>query len=77
MNDTGEPPLSLDRFLWLQDFAARLMELGAPGSVQELMQLGEDLYESSAGKSAREIAEFVWQQWPTEHGSITGSTSRE
>ncbi len=75
MNDASEPLLSLDRFLWLQDFAGRLLELGAPGSVQELMQFGEDYYQSSAGKPAQEIAELAWQQWPTEHGSITGTSS--
>ena len=63
-----DPAISFDRFLWLQDFAARLQELGAPASSMQLLTLGDALYENSTRTDPRSTADAVWARWPTEDG---------
>jgi hypothetical protein len=63
-----DPTISFDRFLWLQDFAARLQELGAPASSMQLIALGRTLYENSTRTDPRYTADTVWARWPTEDG---------
>ena len=36
----------LHRFVWAQNFAARLADLGAPASVEALLALGKDRFET-------------------------------
>jgi hypothetical protein len=59
--------LALRRFVWVQDFAARLAELGAPASVEAMLALGRERFQSSAERDAARAAESVWSEWPTEH----------
>ena len=59
--------LALRRFLWIQDFAARLADLGAPASVEALLQLGEERYLRGPKSDPSAAAESVWAEWPTEH----------
>jgi hypothetical protein len=66
----SDSPISLDRFTWIQDFATRLKELGAPTSMEELLELGRELHETSADQDPQEIAESIWQHWPTDHGDL-------
>jgi hypothetical protein len=56
----------LHRFLWVQDFAARLAELGAPASVEALLELGKARFETGSDRDAVRAAESVWSEWPTE-----------
>ncbi len=56
----------LRRFTWVQDFAARLVELGAPASSEVLLELGRDRFETSPERDAVKAAESVWSEWPTE-----------
>ena len=65
-----EPPISLDRFNWIQDFATRLAELGAPSSAEERWKLGQELHETSSGMDPQAVAEVVWERWPTDHGAL-------
>ena len=58
--------LLLSRFVWAQDFAARLAELGAPASTEALLEMGKDRFESSPERNAVRAAESVWSEWPTE-----------
>jgi hypothetical protein len=60
--------ISFDRFLWLQDFAARLQELGAPASSMQLLTLGHTLYDKNARTDPRSTADAAWARWPTEDG---------
>jgi hypothetical protein len=53
-----------DRFLWLQDFAARLQELGVPASSMQLLTLGRTLCESSKRTDPRSTADAVLARWP-------------
>jgi len=57
---------ALRRALWAQDFAARLVELGAPASIEALLALGNEHFESSRERDADAAAESVWSEWPTE-----------
>lgn len=57
---------SLYRFVWVQDFAARLVELGAPTSVDALVQLGKELFQTGKERDAVRAAETVWSEWPTQ-----------
>lgn len=57
---------ALDRFVWIQDFAARLVDLGAPTSVEALVQLGKELFQTSRERDAVRAAESVWSEWPTQ-----------
>ena len=57
---------SLYRFVWIQDFAARLVDLGAPTSVEALLQLGKELFQTGTERNAVRAAESVWSEWPTE-----------
>jgi hypothetical protein len=59
--------LELRRFMWVQDFAARLAELGAPASFEAMLALGRERFRSSAERDAARAAESVWSEWPTEH----------
>jgi hypothetical protein len=59
--------LALRRFIWVQDFAARLAELGAPTSLEAMLELGRERFQSSAERDAARCAESVWSEWPTEH----------
>ncbi len=65
----ADPPISLDRFIWVQDFAARLVELGAPLSADLLVRLGYEYVESSRERNPVAAAELVWSQWPTGPGT--------
>ena len=56
----------LSRFLWVQDFAARLVELGAPASTEVLIALGRERLDSSRERDPVRDAETVWSQWETE-----------
>jgi len=58
--------LAFKRFVWAQDFAARLAELGAPGSAEALLALGQDRFETSSERDPIRAAEAVWSEWPTE-----------
>ena len=68
MANHSDPALSFDQFFWLQDFAARLQELGAPASSMQLLTLGQSLYEHSTRTDPRLTADAVWARWPTEDG---------
>jgi hypothetical protein len=57
---------ALRRALWAQDFAARLIELGAPASVEALLALGREQFQHSRVRDAEAAAETVWSEWPTE-----------
>jgi hypothetical protein len=57
---------SLYRFVWVQDFAARLVDLGAPASVEALVQLGRELFQTGKERDAVRAAESVWSEWPTQ-----------
>ena len=56
----------LRRFTWVQDFAARLVELGAPGSIEALLELGKERFETGPERDAVRAAESAWSEWPTE-----------
>jgi hypothetical protein len=56
----------LGRFLWVQDFAARLVELGVPASTEALLALGRERLNSSPERDPVRDAETVWSQWETE-----------
>jgi len=56
----------LRRFIWAQDFAARLLELGAPATAEALLELGKDRYDSSPERDAVRAAESAWSEWQTE-----------
>lgn len=66
-----EPPISLGRFLWIQGFAARLQELGAPAAAEHLLDLGERLFESNADSDPQTVADAAWSRWPTDNGLLT------
>jgi hypothetical protein len=57
---------ALRRALWAQDFAARLLELGAPASMEALLALGNEQFEHSRVRDAEAAAESVWSEWPTQ-----------
>ncbi len=57
--------ISLDRFIWVDAFANRLEQLGAPRGRDYLHALGEELYPANRGQAAQIVAEFAWSQWPT------------
>jgi hypothetical protein len=57
---------TLRRFIWMQDFAARLVELGAPASIEALVALGRERFETGRERDAVTAAESVWSEWPTE-----------
>ena len=52
--------------MWVQDFAARLVDLGAPTSVEALLQLGKELFQTSRERDAVRAAESAWSEWPTQ-----------
>jgi hypothetical protein len=56
----------LRRFTWVQDFAARLAELGAPASIEVLLELGKVRFEMGSERDPVRAAESVWSEWPTE-----------
>ena len=56
----------LQRFLWVQDFAARLAELGAPASFEALVAMGNDRYQRGPKSEASRAAEAAWAEWVTE-----------
>ena len=58
----------LDRFLGVQDVAARLLDLGAPESSDKLEDLGTRLYVDNKELDPLLVAEAVWEQWPTGRG---------
>jgi hypothetical protein len=68
MPTASDPTISFDQFFWLQDFAGRLEELGAPASSMQLITLGRTLYESSTRADPRSTADAVWARWPTQDG---------
>lgn len=70
MSTSADPPLSLGRFLWVQDFVARLQELGAPAAAEHLLDLGERLYDKNSGSEPQSIADAAWARWPTENGPL-------
>jgi hypothetical protein len=45
MSDTNSAE-QFDRLIWIQDFAAHLANLGAPGPMRVLMKLGEDQFDA-------------------------------
>lgn len=57
---------ALRRLMWIQDFAARLCDLGAPASMEALVALGRERFDSGAERDAVAAAESVWSEWPTE-----------
>ncbi len=61
-----DPLAKLRRFTWVQDFAARLAELGAPASSEVLLELAKDRFETSPERDAVRAAESAWSEWPTE-----------
>ncbi len=58
--------IALRRLLWVQDFAARLCDLGAPASTEALVALGKERFDSGPERDAVAAAESVWSEWPTE-----------
>jgi hypothetical protein len=52
--------------MWAQDFAARLVELGAPASTEALLELGKERFDSSLERDAVRAAESAWSEWQTE-----------
>lgn len=68
MANTHGDDISLDRFLWVQDFAGRLLDLGAPESSEKLEDLGTRLYVDNKELDPLLVAEAVWEQWPTGRG---------
>jgi hypothetical protein len=56
----------LNRFVWAQDFAARLAELVAPVSTEVLLELGKARFHAGPERDAVKAAESVWSEWPTE-----------
>ena len=63
-----DDPISLDRFLWVQDFVARLAELGAPEASEKLEALGQRLYPDNKELEAAQVADVVWERWPSGEG---------
>ena len=55
-----------DRFLWIQDFAAHLANLGAPGPMRSLLEFGEDEYDAGPNVDPVIAAEIAWASWPTQ-----------
>jgi hypothetical protein len=70
MSASDLEPISLDRFLWLEAFAARLHELGAPASPERLTQLGHRLYDRNTLADPRAVADAIWARWPTDSGVV-------
>jgi hypothetical protein len=67
---TAHDPSTFDRFLWVQDFAAHLANLGAPGPMRLLMKLGEEQYDAGERRDPRVAAQVTWDRWPTQPGGI-------
>ena len=63
------PSDSFDRFLWIQDFVVRLIELGAPVPTGELLKLGETQFETRSKRDPGSTAEHFWGRWATDGGS--------
>ncbi len=68
--DHSDAPVSMGRFMWVQDFAAHLAELGARQSMPVLVGLGERQYDGGERRAPTIAAELLWEQWPTQPGSL-------
>jgi hypothetical protein len=66
MNTASFAKVKLSRFMWIQDFAARLAELGAPASIEALIELGKERLDNSREHDPIRDAESVWGEWQTE-----------
>ena len=66
MNTASFAKVKLSRFMWIQDFAARLVELGAPASIEALIELGKERLDNSREHDPVRDAESVWSEWQTE-----------
>jgi hypothetical protein len=58
--------LALRKTLWVQDFAARLADLGAPIGLEALLALGAEQFALTGRLDAKTAAELMWSEWPTE-----------
>jgi hypothetical protein len=58
--------LTLKRFMWEQDFAARLVELGAPASIEALLELAKARFYASSERDPTVAAQATWSEWPTQ-----------
>ena len=67
MNTEYLATLTLRRFMWVQDFAARLAELGAPASIDALLELGRERFNTGPKRDPVTAAETAWGEWPTEY----------
>lgn len=65
-----DPPISLDRFLWVQAFVDHLLSLGAPNGADRLGELGAEMYEVGKTLEPTDVAEQVWAGWPTHQGDL-------
>ena len=58
------PGDSFQRHMWIQDFAACIAELGAPGPMTLLIDLGAEHHDKGANQDAQIAAQHVWDDWP-------------
>jgi hypothetical protein len=58
--------LILKRFMWEQDLAARLVELGAPASIEALGELAKARFYASSERDPIVAAQATWSEWPTQ-----------
>ena len=52
--------------MWEQDFAARLVELGAPRSIEMLLELGKDRFYAGSERDPVDAAQATWNEWSTQ-----------
>lgn len=72
-----DPSEVFDRYMWIQDFAARIAELGAPGPIRLLLELGAEQYEKSGDLNPMIAAERVGEDWPTQSATRPNHASAE
>lgn len=65
MDSGSAAKFALYRFVWIQDFAVRLAELGTPASDEALIALGAERFDNGPEQDAGTAAESVWSEWPT------------
>ena len=60
------PAEPFDRYMWIQDFAASIAELGAPDPMRLLLGLGAEQYNKGGNRNPLIAAQRVWDDWPTQ-----------
>lgn len=66
-----DPPISIDRFLWVQAFVEHLLSLGAPKGADRLAELGAEMFEVGKKLEPIDVAEQVWAGWPSQLGDLS------